>query len=183
MGSVTVRDDALGYKLKAAFGRLGIGVSPDDCALVARGIETLAVRLNRATQTASSIVDWLATHHLVQTVYYPALPGSPGHAEWKRDFAGACGVFSFALRGEVAASAFPALDRLKLVSIGASWGGTKSLIAPTSVKAMRTARPWTGADYLMRLNVGLEHADDIRTDLEHFLSGLVSTTSDHRQTA
>jgi cystathionine beta-lyase len=183
MGSVTVKDDALGYKLKAAFGRLGIGVSPDDCALVARGIETLAVRLNRAAQSASSIVDWLVAHALVQTVYYPALPGSPGHAAWKRDFAGACGVFSFALRGDVAASAFPALDRLKLVSIGASWGGTKSLIAPTSVKAMRTARPWTGADYLMRLNVGLEHADDIRADLERFFAGLVSTASSHHQTA
>lgn len=183
MGSVTVRDDALGYKLKAAFGRFGIGVSPDDCALVARGIETLAVRLNRAAQTASSIVDWLVAHPLVQTVYYPALPDSPGHAEWKRDFAGACGVFSFALRGDVAVSAFPALDRLKLVSIGASWGGTKSLIAPTSVKAMRTARPWTGADYLMRLNIGLEHADDIKADLERFFAGLVSTALSHPQTA
>ena len=183
MGSVTVRDDALGYKLKAAFGRLGIGVSPDDCALVARGIETLAVRLNRAAQSASSIVDWLVAHPLVQAVYYPALPGSPGHAAWKRDFTGACGVFSFALRGGVAASAFPALDRLKLISIGASWGGTKSLIAPTSVKSMRTARPWTGADYLMRLNVGLEHADDIRADLERFFAGLVSTASIQHQTA
>lgn len=182
MGSVTVRDDALGYTLKAAFGRLGIGVSPDDCALVARGIETLAVRLNRAAQSASSIVDWLAAQPLVQTVFYPALPGSPGHAEWKRDFAGACGVLSFALRSDVASSSFPALDKLQLIAIGASWGGTKSLIAPTSVKAMRTARPWTGADFLMRLNVGLEHADDIKDDLERFFSALVSSTSDLRHT-
>jgi cystathionine beta-lyase len=181
MGSVTVRDDALGYKLKAAFGRLGIGVSPDDCALVARGIETLAIRLNRAAQSAASVVDWLSAHPLVDTVYYPALPGSSGHAEWKRDFAGACGVFSFALRDDVAASAFPALDKLQLISIGASWGGTKSLIAPTSIKAMRTARPWTGADYLMRLNVGLEHAEDIKADLDRFLSALVSNAANLRK--
>ena len=183
MGSVTVRDDALGDKLKATFGRLGIGVSPDDCALVARGIETLAVRLDRAAQSAASVVDWLSTERLVETIYYPALPGSPGHAEWKRDFAGACGVFSFALRSEVSAYVFPALDRLELISIGASWGGTKSLIAPTSVKSMRSVRPWRGADYLMRLNVGLEHPDDIKQDLARFFSGISSDATTLRQSA
>lgn len=172
MGSTTVRDEALGLKLKAALGRLGIGVSPDDCVLVARGIETLPVRLAQASKSAVELADWLSGHSAVGSVLYPALPGSVGHDVWKRDFDGACGVFSFSLRPDLAASAFPALDALELISIGASWGGTKSLIAPTSVRSLRTARPWTGADHLFRLNVGLENIEDIRVDLERFFSAL-----------
>lgn len=172
MGSVTVADEALGYKLKAAFGRIGIGVSPDDCALVLRGIETLPVRLNRAAASAGTIVDWLVQHPLVEEVLFPAVPGSPGHDIWKRDFAGSCGVLTFSLVGSVSAGAGKALDALELISIGASWGGTKSLIAPTSIRSLRTARPWTGPDHLLRLSVGLEHPADILADLERFFKAL-----------
>ncbi|MEQ9246368.1 MAG: aminotransferase class I/II-fold pyridoxal phosphate-dependent enzyme [Nitratireductor sp.] len=172
MGSVTLRDETLGTRLKAAFGRLGIGVSPDDCVLVLRGIETLPVRLKAAAASAAAIVDWLVQQPLVDRVFFPALPGSQGHETWKRDFAGACGVLTFSLTEPVRANANRALDALELISIGASWGGTKSLIAPTSVKDLRTARPWTGADSLMRLRVGLEHPQDLVTDLERFFASL-----------
>lgn len=172
MGSVTVRDDALGYKLKAAFGRMGIGVSPDDCALVARGIETLAVRLHRASASAAVIADWLSQHPLVEQVLFPALPGSPGHDIWKRDFAGSCGVLTFTIRPDASPSIAAALDALRLISIGASWGGTRSLIAPTSVRSLRSVRPWTGPDYLLRLSLGLEHPADITADLERFFAAL-----------
>lgn len=172
MGSVTVRNDVLGQKLKAAFGRMGIGVSPDDCVLALRGIETLSVRLSRAGSSACAVADWLVQHPLVDCVLFPALPGTPGHEIWKRDFAGSCGVLTFSLVSSVSESALKALDALELISIGASWGGTKSLIAPTSVRNLRTVRPWTGADYLLRLSVGLEHPQDILTDLERFFSSL-----------
>ncbi len=180
MGSVTVRDEALGLKLKAAFGRIGIGVSPDDCVLVLRGIETLPVRLTRAAASASTVVDWLVQHPLVDQVLFPPLPGSPGHEIWKRDFAGSCGVLTFSLVGSVSESAIKALDALELISIGASWGGTKSLIAPTSVKSLRTARPWTGPDYLLRLSVGLEHPEDIQADLQRFFSSLETAATGTR---
>jgi cystathionine beta-lyase len=172
LGSVTAREDTLGVKLKAAFGRLGVGTSPDDCALVARGIETLAVRLKRSTASGLEIAAWLARHPCVETVSHPALPEDPGHEIWKRDFSGACGVFTFTLKDQYADRAFSALDALELISIGASWGGTKSLIAPTSVKALRSVRPWTGPDYLFRLSVGVEHPDDLRRDLERFFAAL-----------
>lgn len=177
LGSVTTRDAALGLKLKASLGRLGIGTSPDDCALVARGIETLAVRLERSSASGLRIAAWLAEHRCVDTVIHPALPEDPGHEIWKRDFSGACGVFTFTLKEQYADRAFAALDALQLISIGASWGGTKSLIAPTSVKALRTVRPWTGPDYLFRLNVGLEHPDDLKNDLERFF---LAITGDSR---
>lgn len=172
LGSVTARDDSLGLKLKAAFGRLGVGTSPDDCALAARGIETLALRLQRSSASGLQIAAWLTEHPCVQTVIHPALPDDPGHGIWKRDFSGACGVFTFTLREQYADRAFSALDALELISIGASWGGTKSLIAPTSVKALRTVRPWMGPDYLFRLNIGVEHPDDLKADLERFFTAL-----------
>lgn len=178
MGSVTLRDPGLGQRLKAAFGRIGIGVSPDDCVLVLRGIETLAVRLKRAAMTARAIADWLERHPLVEKVYFPALPGSPGHEIWKRDFAGSCGVLTFSLVNSVNAGIIKALDALKLISIGASWGGTKSLIAPTSLRDLRTVKPWIGPDYLLRLSIGLEHPDDIREDLELFFSSLEATAGE-----
>ncbi len=70
-----------------------------------------------------------------------------------------------------------------MISIGASWGGTKSLIAPTSVKALRTARAWTGPDYLFRLNVGLEHPDDLKEDLERFFAAMTRNSKAILRTA
>ncbi|ESX10514.1 cystathionine beta-lyase [Mesorhizobium sp. LSJC265A00] len=173
LGSITTRDDALGLKIKASLGRLGIGTSPDDCVLLARGLETLAIRLARSDTSGLRIAAWLAEHPCVEMVIHPALPGSPGHEIWKRDFSGSCGVFTFILKEQYAGQAFAALDALQIISIGASWGGTKSLIAPSTVKALRTVRPWTGPDYLFRLNVGLEHPDDLEEDLQRFFAVLI----------
>lgn len=172
MGSVTVRDEALGLRLKAALGRLGIGTSPDDCALVARGIETLAVRMRQSAATALELAKWLATHPIVETVYHPALTGAQGHSIYKRDFTGSAGVFSVSLRQDNASSLMAALDALQLISIGASWGGTKSLVAPVSIRSLRTARPWTGSEFLLRLSVGMEAAEDIKEDLQRFLNAV-----------
>ena len=177
MGSVTVRDTELGLRLKAAFGRLGIGVSPDDCVLVLRGIETLAVRLTRSSASALAIAEWLADHPMIDRVFYPPLASDPGNAIWRRDFKGACGVFTFTVAPAVAGRIFAALDAFELVSIGASWGGTRSLIAPTSVRSQRTAVPWTGPDHLLRISIGLEHPDDIRADLERFFHALAEEAS------
>ncbi len=174
LGSITTREESLGLKLKSSLGRLGIGTSPDDCALVARGIETLAIRLRRSGDTGIKIAKWLADHPCVDSVIHPALPGNPGHEIWKRDFQGSCGVFTFTLVDRYANQAFAAMDALELISIGASWGGTKSLIAPTSVRALRTVRPWTGPEYLFRLNIGLEHPDDLKDDLNRFFAALAS---------
>ena len=176
MGSVTVSDEQLGLRLKAAFGRLGIGVSPDDCVLVLRGIETLAIRLARAAFSALKIAEWLADHPMIERVYYPPLPRDPGHEIWRRDFKSACGVFTFAIAPSLAGRIFEALDAFELISIGASWGGTRTLIAPTSVKGQRTAAPWKGADHLLRMSVGMEHPDDIRADLERFFHALAGQT-------
>ncbi len=172
MGSVTVRDEDLGLRLKSAFGRIGMGTSPDDCALISRGIETLAVRIRHASESALEIARWLQEHPLVESVLHPALPGSPGHALWQRDFAGSAGVFSFCLKASALPHAVEALDALELISIGASWGGTKSLLAPVAVKALRTVRPWTGSEFILRLSVGMEATVDLIADLTRFFEAI-----------
>ena len=172
LGSVTTRDDALGLRLKAAFGRLGIGTSPDDCALAMRGIDTLGLRLASAGRAGLALARWLSEHPLVDRVLHPALESDPGHALWRRDFHGAPGVFSFTLAAEAEPHLLAALDALETIAIGASWGGTHSLVAPQNVAELRSVRPWEGPDHLLRLSVGVEAEEDLRADLARYLDAV-----------
>ncbi|MEM8759094.1 MAG: PLP-dependent transferase, partial [Pseudomonadota bacterium] len=80
--------------------QLGQVVAPDDAALAARGLRTMPMRLERQTQSATRIAAWLADQPQVGEVMCPMLPDDPGHAIWKRDFTGGCGLFSFVLESE-----------------------------------------------------------------------------------
>ena len=172
LGSVTAKSDVLGLRLKAAFGRLGIGTSPDDCALAMRGIDTVGVRLESAGRVGVELARWLSAHPLVSRVLHPALESDPGHDLWRRDFRGAPGVFSFTLSAEADPHLLQALDALEHIAIGASWGGTHSLIAPQNVANLRSVRPWQGADHLLRLSVGVEAKEDLQADLARYLDDI-----------
>ena len=177
MGSISLKDRTLGLNLKAALGRIGIGVSPDDCALALRGLETLPVRLSQSGDTALKLARWLADQPLVDHVRHPALPGCPGHDLWARDFAGAAGVFSAVLAPEAMPHVPAAFDALNIFRIGGSWGGTQSLLVPMTIKENRTAVPWTGPNLILRASVGLESADALQRDLSAFLDDLTNRTS------
>lgn len=172
MGSVTVADADLGLRLKAQMGRFGIGVSPDDVALVMRGIETMAVRMARASATALTLAGWLQGQAHVARVLYPPLPGAQGHDIWARDFRGAPGLFSVVFDKAAAPHVLPALDALRVISIGASFGGTRSLAAPSAVAPLRSATRWTGPEFVLRLSVGLEAPEDLQDDLTRFLAAI-----------
>lgn len=168
LGSVTARTDAEYEALGHMHARLGLGASPDDCSLALRGMQTLAVRLRALEQATLHVARWLARHPAVQTVLHPALSGCPGHDLWKRDFTGSTSVFSIVLapgatRGQVAAF----VDALRLFEIGYSWGGVTSLVVPF-FDLRRTHGPaYDGR--LVRLNIGLEHVDDLTADLDQAL--------------
>ena len=183
MGSITARDAALGSRIKAALGRMGIGVSPDDCYLVLRGLETLSVRLKRSGEVARGLAEWIADRLLVERVLHPALEGCPGKEIWSRDFGGASGVFSVVLEPQAVPQVYAALDELETFVIGASWGGTKSLLVPMPVRQHRTAVPWSGPDMILRLSIGLESEAHLKQDLERFFAALESRTSDAARTA
>jgi cystathionine beta-lyase len=145
---------------------LGHCVAPDDCYLALRGLRTLGVRLQRHQENALALARWLQTRPEVERVLHPALPEDPGHALWKRDFTGACGLFGIVLNPAAPGSVEVMLDGLKLFGMGVSWGGYESLILPANPERTRTAVPWTAAGPMLRIHAGLEDPADLIADLE-----------------
>jgi cystathionine beta-lyase len=172
LGSITVVDLALRQRLKDTLRMMGIGVSPDEAALALRGIETMGVRLAHMGRVSEDFARWLESAPAVEQVLHPALPSCPGHAFWKRDFKGSSAVFSIVLRPGLVCRVGAAMSALKVFAIGASWGGTRSLIAPMTIGADRTVAPWDDAKALLRISVGLEDPDDLWNDLSAMLAGL-----------
>ncbi|MCU0729435.1 MAG: cystathionine beta-lyase [Sphingopyxis sp.] len=162
MGSLTATP-ALWPRLRDASYQLGQSVSADECALMLRGLRTMDVRMQRSSQSALTIAQWLAAHPMVDQVLHPALPDCPGHALWQRDFSGASSLFAFTLRVGDRASRARFIDALSLFGIGYSWGGFESLVVPANPP--RSAVPWPHVGALVRLSIGLEHPDDLIADL------------------
>src|SRR5690606_5896033 len=109
------------------------------------------------------VAQWLEQRPEVASVLHPALPSHPGHALWKRDFTGACGLFAVILKPCSPASLEATVDTLSLFGLGLSWGGYESLVVPFSPG--RTGSPWAGAPAL-RLHGGLGDPRDLIADLE-----------------
>jgi cystathionine beta-lyase len=152
---------------------LGQVVSPDDAALAARGLRTMAVRLEAQTKSALKIAAWLGNQPQVAKVLCPMLEGDTGHALWRRDFIGGCGLFAFVLASDDPAAAAQVADALELFGIGYSWGGYESLALPITPADYRSvAGDATGGKPAIRLAIGLEDADDLIADLAQALARL-----------
>lgn len=165
MGSVSVADVELYRRLKDHSRFLGLGVSADEASLVLRGLETLAVRMDRAAASAERLAAWVAGQPGVAEVRFPALPSSPGHDVFRRDFAGGAGLFSVFLEDWTRPVLAEAVESLKLFPIGASWGGTRSLVAVLDGPPLRTVVPLTHQGPIVRFSIGLEDPDDLQADL------------------
>ncbi len=152
--------------LKDFTGFAGLCVGPDDMNLGLRGLRTMGVRLARHQESALRVARWLAARPEVARVLHPALATDPGHAIWKRDFTGACGLFSFVLKPMPQAAALAFLNALTLFGMGASWGGYESLAIPFDVTAARSATRWAPGGPAIRLHIGLEDVSDLIADLE-----------------
>ncbi len=177
MGSVSVSDRDLYRRLKDVARYMGHGVSPDDCSLVLRGLETLAVRLDRSETSALALADWFQNQPFVSEVRHPALAHSPGHSVWQRDFRGSTGVFSVFLDASVRGSLDPCVEALGRFPLGASWGGTHSLIAVMDKVPTRSATVCHHQGPIIRLSVGLEHIDDLIADLVQGFAPLTRTNA------
>ncbi|MFZ5608975.1 MAG: cystathionine beta-lyase [Pseudomonadota bacterium] len=162
-------------RLKASVYRLGLCAGPDDAYLGLRGLRTLEVRLRQQAASALEIARWLATHPLVDRVLHPALPSCPGHELWRRDFAGASGLFAFTLKAGRRAALAPLLDHMQLFRMGFSWGGYESLILPAEPGRVRTATRWPASGPLLRLSIGLEAVEDLIADLAAGLDRLAES--------
>jgi cystathionine beta-lyase len=149
---------------------LGQVVSPDDAALAARGLRTMAVRLEAQTCAALAIATWLEAQPQAARVLCPLLPSDPGHALWRRDFTGGCGLFAFVLASNDPQASARVADALALFGIGYSWGGYESLVLPIRPEDYRSCMPGTGGAPAIRLSIGLEDPDDLIADLAQALA-------------
>ena len=145
---------------------LGVCAGPDDVFLAIRGMRTLSVRLAQHYRAGLEMARWLAQRSEVQRVLHPALENDPGHAIWKRDFTGACGLFSIVLQDKPQKAVDAMLNSLKLFGMGFSWGGFESLAIPFDCSAYRTATKWAPGGPTLRLHIGLENTDDLKADLD-----------------
>lgn len=143
--------------------RIGEHVSSDDCYLALRGLRTLSVRLQKHYETSLSLIDWLKKQPEVDKVFYPADPEFDGYELWKRDFSGASGLFSFALKPCPRKAVSELVDHLSLFGIGFSWGGFESLILPSYPHTYRSF--WKDTSPIFRVHTGLEEPQDLIDDL------------------
>lgn len=164
LGTVTANARAAKF-IDDAKERLGTCPGSEETYLGLRGLRTLAVRLQQHQRSGIAVAEWLAARPEVDRVLHPALPNDPGHAIWKRDFTGACGLFSIVLKPvpQKALAAF--LDGLKLFGMGYSWGGYESLVVPFDPTSYRTATRWQGPGPALRFHIGLEAVEDLIADL------------------
>jgi cystathionine beta-lyase len=153
----------------------GFSVSPDDCFLALRGLRTIGVRMRHQQESALKIARWLEGRAEVRRVLYPALESDPGHAIWKRDFAGAASLFGVVLAPTDWEAVGRMIESLQLFGIGSSWGGFESLAIRVDVSKIRTATKWNAEGPLIRLHIGLEDADDLIADLERGFAHLKPT--------
>ncbi|MFI1965550.1 cystathionine gamma-synthase [Streptomyces pathocidini] len=169
-GALVVGDDALGDELAFHQNAMGAVAGPFDAWLTLRGIKTLAVRMDRHSANAARVAELLTAHPKVNRVYYPGLPGHPGHETAAKQMRSFGGMVSFRVAGGEQA-AVEVCDQARLFTLGESLGGVESLIehpgrmTHASVAGSALEVP---AD-LVRLSVGIEAVDDLLADLAQAL--------------
>lgn len=151
-------------------------MSPFDAWLLIRGLKTLAVRMERHTTNAERLIRFLKGQRLVEEVFYPFDPDNPQFDIAKRQMRAGGGLISFTVKGgKQSAQTF--MDQLKLIKIAVSLGDAETLIqhpaTMTHSGVPQEERLHMGiSDSLLRLSVGLEHADDLITDMKSAFSAL-----------
>lgn len=145
---------------------MGYCASADDVYAASRGLRTLGVRLKQHEQNALQVAHWLAQRPEVETVRHPAFADHPGHQQFKRDFSGSNGLFSFVLKQGSQQQVAAFIEGMQHFKMGFSWGGYESLITATfNVQALRQASHWPYSGPLIRLHIGLEDPEDLVADL------------------
>jgi cystathionine gamma-synthase len=171
-GALVVDDDALAERLRFHQNAMGAVAGPFDAWLTLRGLRTLAVRMERHSDNAQRVAEFLEGHPRVAEVVYPGLASHPGHALAARQMRRFGGMVSFRVRGGEE-EALAVCGRTKVMILGESLGGVESLIehpgkmTHASVAGTQLEVP----DDLVRISVGIEDADDLVADLDQALGG------------
>ena len=168
-GFAVVKDAALAARLREISKTIGANLAPFDAWLLLRGIQTLAVRMDRAEENAMALAQWLKTRQEVTRVIYPGLPEHPGHALMKQQARGFGAMLTFEVRDKREVPAL--LKAVRLIRFAESLGGTESLLTYPITQTHADVPPEVLAangltDRILRLSVGIENINDLRTDLE-----------------
>lgn len=175
-GVVIAKDRGLGDRLYFIQNACGAVLSPDDAYLAHRGLSTLPVRMDHASQAAGEIAEWLASRISPERLFYPGLPTHPGHDLCRRQMRGFGQMLTFRLASREAVAQFA--HRLKLASIGAGFGGTETIVSLPELHchAALTSEERVERDIggdVVRVSVGLESHHDLLSDFEQALDGLI----------
>ena len=168
VGSSELMDKVLGF-LRAA----GPTMSPFNAWVFLKGLETLRIRMQAHSANAAELAAWLAQHPKVSRVYFAGLEDHPGHQLAKKQQSDFGGVVSFTVKGG-REEAWRVLDNTRMLSLTANLGDTKSTIVhPATTTHGRLSdeeRQQAGiTESLVRIAVGLEDIEDIKTDLNRGL--------------
>ncbi len=171
-GLTVTADEKLGqdlYFIQNSFGNI-LGVQ--DSFTLLQNIKTTDVRFSRSAQSAQKIAEFLATHTLVEQVYYPGLSSHPGHNIHQRQSTSSGAVLSFRLPSYASAKAL--VEAMKIPVFAVSLGGVESILSYPAKMSHAAMEPEERAkrgitDGLLRFSVGLEHVDDLIADFAQAL--------------
>lgn len=176
-GAVVTNDAALDEQVATFQSDVGAICSPFDAYLTARGLKTLAVRMDRHCDNAQRLAELLEARPEVAGVLFPGLDSHPGAQVARRQMRRPGAMISVRFHSEAAARAF--CQRTKLLLLAESLGGVESLVEhPASM----THQSVNGSCLevprdLVRISVGIEDFEDVRADVEQALEGLTSSAA------
>ena len=175
MGIVVVKEEKPASLLRSMMVNTGGVAGPMDCALVLRGIKTLAVRMDRHLANAQTIAERLTQHPAVEKVFYPGLESHEHHELAKRQMRGFGGVVSVYLKQDTREAANSVIKALEMLLMAPSLGGVESLInhsASQSHSGMsREVKDSLGIrEGLLRFSIGIEDVEDIWHDINQALN-------------
>lgn len=166
MGSISTRDTELYTRLRAMQAQMGQAPSAEDCYLVLRGLQTMALRWNAQGDSTLTIARYLQTHSEVAQLFFPGLPGAPDHALWRAQYRGVGCLVAFVPRAATLAACRAFFSQLRHFAIGASWGGTHSLAAFYPPDDFRHRTHCEVDGNVIRLSIGLEPVSDLIAELD-----------------
>lgn len=182
-GAVIARDAALADELAWWANALGVTGAPFDSFLTLRGVRTLHARMRQHLESADAVVAALQRHPAVRCVYYPGLPGHPGHAVACAQQSGFGAMVSFELADVDAVERL--VSHLECFTLAESLGGVESLVAHpatmTHASMDADARRAAGiSDALVRISVGIESPEDLARDLTQALDAVLPGRASQR---
>ena len=165
-GCIVLNNEALAKKIKSIQLLSGAVPSPFDCWLIARGIQTLHLRVMKQTENAFKLAHFLDKNPKIEKVYYPGLKSHPQHLIAKQQQKGFGAMISVLINGNEDES-FKISTKLKYFTAATSLGGVESLVEHR--KSVEGENSTTPAN-LLRISVGIEHIDDLINDWKMALS-------------